>query len=380
MSDLVVEKIRKYRVQAELERNILRGLACEWHQALDVLSSSQRMLMREPVFSLKDMLSKWGYWSAAKNEICLSRQLVLNHPWDSVREVLLHEMAHQLAENVLGAPSSPPHGSLFKEACHFLRANPAASGSYPLLHERICKNSLNLRDKMLQRVQKLLALAESQNRHEAEAAMLKAHELMAKYNLKHVKWTNNSEFVSVFIGKPALRHHREDYYLASLLIDFYFVHGIWIPAYVLEKDKMGRVMEISGTKQNVAIADYVHNFIVSFVDRRWLAYNQSKRLNRRRKTDFAIGIIRGFRSKIETQTWQRIRSEKKLALARIPDQRLDAYLSHKYPRTVTLSKKALHQDRRVIEAGIKLGERLVIAKGIPQKKREQIYLLPSDSG
>ena len=380
MPDLIAKRNRKSHVEAELERNILHGLACEWHQALDGLSSRQRMLMRQPVFNLKDMNSKWGYWSGAKNEICLSRQLVFNHPWDSVREVLLHEMAHQLAENVLGATSNPPHGPLFQEACLVLRANPAASGSYPLLHERIFKSNLNRRDKMLQRIQKLLALAESQNRHEAEAAMLKAHELIAKYNLNHVEKTNKDEFISVFIGKPALRHPRENYYLVSLLIDFYFVGGIWIPAYVLEKGRMGRVMEISGTTQNVTVADYVHNFIDNFINRQWKIYNQSKRLNRRRKTDFSVGIIKGFRSKIATQTWQRIRPEKGSALARISDQRLEAYLSYKYPRTVTLSKKALRQDQRVIDDGIKLGKRLVISKGITHKKGEHTYLLPYDSG
>ncbi len=38
----------------------------------------------------------------------LSRNVVLNHSWDAVREILLHEMAHQFAEQVLGASNEPP--------------------------------------------------------------------------------------------------------------------------------------------------------------------------------------------------------------------------------------------------------------------------------
>ncbi len=59
---------------------------------------------------------------------CLSRNVVLNHSWDAVREILLHEMAHQFAEQVLGASNEPPHGPKFKRACYLLRANPSASG------------------------------------------------------------------------------------------------------------------------------------------------------------------------------------------------------------------------------------------------------------
>ena len=52
------------------------------------------------------MTSRLGQWSPARREICLSRQLVENHPWDEIREVLRHETAHQLADAVLAADSS----------------------------------------------------------------------------------------------------------------------------------------------------------------------------------------------------------------------------------------------------------------------------------
>ena len=179
-------------LQEELERRILHGLSCEWDNALWTLKPSHRDNIKKPLFSLRDMNGKWGYWSGEKNQICLSRNLVLDHPWDAVREILLHEMAHQLAEQVLGAHDEPPHGQKFKHACFLLRANPKASDNFRPLDERISKDSPNSEDRILVRVRKLMALAQSKNQHEAEAAMIKAHELIKKYNnIRHYSFCAN---------------------------------------------------------------------------------------------------------------------------------------------------------------------------------------------
>ena len=96
--------------QEAWERSLLHGLACEWENSLWVLSPAHRKMMRPPLFSLVDREDQWGSWSGKKREISLSRKLVLNHPWDAVCEVLLHEMAHQFTEEVFAAHHEPPHG------------------------------------------------------------------------------------------------------------------------------------------------------------------------------------------------------------------------------------------------------------------------------
>ena len=266
--------IRHKAASVELEHRILHGLACEWDVALYVLEPAHRNLMKKPLFSIRSMHSRWGYWNGGRNEICLSRDLVHHHPWDSVREVLLHEMAHQMTDQVFGAVAEKPHGTTFRKACHHLRANPRATGTQPPLAERIQRDLNSPADNRIKRVQKLLSLAQSHNRHEAEAAMLKAHELIGKYNLDLLEHNKPRNFISVFAGKPALRHPREAYSLANLLLDFYFVQGIWVPAFVLEKDKLGRVLEISGTREHVQMAHYVHDFIYGFVNREWSHYKR----------------------------------------------------------------------------------------------------------
>ena len=380
-----LHKSNEILIQEELERRILHGLACEWEEALWVLDSSHEESMRKPLFSLGNMKNKLGEWSRERREICLSRNLVLNHPWDAVVEVLLHEMAHQFADEVLGASDEPPHGPTFQRACHLLRANPKASDKYEPLHERILRESSRSEDRIMQRVKKLMALAQSQNQHEAEAAMAKAHQLIGKYNVDLLTHEENRNFVSVFVGKPALRHFREEYRLSRLLRDFYFVYGIWMPAYVVDKGKMGSVLEITGTAQNVKIAHYVHDFVQQFITSQWDEYNKDKGLNRYRKTDFAVGIIDGFRSKLESQREKkRIRDtcplvprsgRREYTLVKIEDSLLKKYVGYKYPRVRNFSRKTSTQDGKVLDDGMNTGKKLVISKGITEKGKSKTLLI-----
>ncbi len=367
-------KQERTRIWEEHERLILHGLACEWEEALLILDSSYKESMRKPLFSLKDMTGNLGYWSRERREICLSRDLVINQPWDSVIEVLVHEMAHQFADEMLGAYGEPPHGPTFKRACYLLRANPKASGEYEPLHDRVFRESSKLEDKIMVRIRKLMALAQSHNKHEAEAAMAKAHQLIAKYNVDLIDRDEHRNFLSVFVGKPALRHFREEYGLAALLQDFYFVYGIWIPAYVLDKGKMGRVLEISGTAQNVRIAHYVHDFVQQFINSHWEEYNKDKGLNRYRKTDFAVGIIDGFRSKLESQKHRKKKAGDKRALIKFEEPLMKEYVQYKYPRLMTVGMKALRRNRKVLTDGMNAGKKLIISKGITEKGSRRLLI------
>jgi len=309
----------------------------------------------------------------------MSSALVLHHTWDAVREVLIHEMAHQFAHEVLGAANAPAHGPQFQEACHLLRANPRASGSYPTLHERISGNGQSEKDRILLRIHKLLALAESKNRHEAESAMTKAHHLIAKYNVDVIVHHQERDFESIFLGKPALRHFREDYHLAGLLQDFYFVFGLWVSAYVFEKEKMGRVLEITGTARNVQMAAYVYDFVRHFIDSQWIHYNRNRRFNRYRKTDFAVGIIEGFRSKLERNSQTNRHASTDRVLMKIEDPLLVAYTGHKYPHTKSFRPKAAGRDPAVARDGRRIGRDLVISKGITEKGVSRKALIEDSS-
>jgi hypothetical protein len=365
--------------QQEWENRILHGLSCEWERALWLLKPFYRQELRPPLFSLRDWNDRWGGWLGEKREIALSRNLVWNHSWGSVREVLFHEMAHQLAEEVLGSHRESPHGPAFQKACSLLGASPKASDHYKTLDERMSQGSSDPEDRIMLRVKKLMALAESPDRHEAEAAMAKAHALITRYNLDLMEGDKKRDFISILVGRPVLRHFAEDYHLAHLLQDFYFVKVIWVSSYVPEKRKMGRVLEISGTIPNVRLAGYVHDFMRYSIQSLWRQYSQGKGLNRHRQTDFAVGIIQGFQSQLESRQEKKDGVKGSGALLKVQDPLLEEYFAHRYLHTVMVKTEKGRQDPQVRKDGKQVGKQLVILKGIMEEARSRGLRLPAGS-
>jgi hypothetical protein len=365
----------------EMERRLLHGLACEWETALWVLPPAYRERMRPPLFRIGNLQSRWGQWSGAKREICLSRRLLRDHSWDSVREILRHEMAHQLAQEVLGSGDEPAHGPVFQKACRVLRANPAASGDCRLLGQRVAGHRPDSElDRIRLKIRKLMALADSTNPHEAEAAMARAQYLMAKHQLSSLSRDGQRQFLTVFAGRPALRHPRHSYHLANLLTEFYFVQGIWVPAFVVEKNKIGRVFEISGTRTHVQMAGYVHDFISRYIDAQWRSYNQTRRLTAHRRTDFAVGVIEGFRNKLTSQ----LDAQRSLLDPQLPmhvnDPQLAAHMRHVYPHTRNISRKPSRQDAEVVADGVRIGRKMVLARGISRRGAGRVKRLGAPGG
>ncbi len=359
---------------ADRERRVLAGLACEWELAAAELEPRYRQRLFRPLLRLSNTPGRLGQWDAAKREISLSRPLALEHPWDDIRDVLRHEMAHQLAETLLAADGQPPHGPAFHQACLMLRADPAAAGGRPL-HKRLAEADPASADPRYGRIRKLLALAQSRNAHEAEAAMLKAHELMARHHITTLTRDPRRTFVSVFLGPPALRHFKEAYYLANLVQDFYFVQGIWVPAFVVAKEKMGRVLEVSGTPANVAQAGYVFTFVNRHIDRRWDEMGAHRRLTRYQKSDFAVGIIEGFRQKLEREQLPTTPAAER-ALIRLSDPRLSAYLRQRYPHTSHIRRGGGQRDLDIYQRGRQFGEQMVIHRGISDRSGKVKGRLP----
>lgn len=357
------------------ERRALHGLACEWKRAVAELSEPTRTRMRPPLFVLADFSHRWGIWNPERREIAIRRSLIWDYPWTAVREVLLHEMAHQLADEAWGGDGRP-HGEAFRDACRTLRADPGAAGNYVPFALRNGADDLSDDDRILLRVRKLLALAQSANPHEAEAAMAKAHEQIARHNVDLLATLHPRAYASACVGAPVLRCLQYDYALANLLCDFYFVEGIWIPAYVPARGRMGRVLEISGLPENVKMAGYVHDFLRRVIDDQWAAFNADARHTLHRKTDFAVGLVQGFRQKIEAQErgW-RTTEASTWALVKSGDERLRGYFRKRYPRIRRIAGRARRIDRGVHKAGERAGRATVLTRPIEGGRGSRSLLL-----
>ena len=352
------------RLKEDLERQILYGLVLEYEQALFYLDQKTASKIKKPLFRLSSTQHQLGSWHALKREISISRNFAFSQSWDTIREVLIHEMAHQLADEVLGGYHETAHGSAFQQACKMLRANPKASGRFPNFKIKNQDAGSNCRHRLLRQVKKLMSLSNSKNKHEAAAAMAKAHELILKYNLPLLKRQQTVSFTTVFLGKPALRHYREDYLLAHLLMEFYFVEGLWVASYVLNKGKMGRVFEISGTSTNVEIAAYVYDCVHNYIENQWKSFSAGQKLGRYQKSDFATGIITGFHQKLDNERYPLALTPGEKALILKGDPHLNAYIKYRYPHTRSIGKSRAALDHDIYTQGAKRGKHLSLKKGI----------------
>lgn len=347
-------------LSVELERLIVHGLDCEWDEACAALAPSVRRQLRRPLFALRDLERRWGSWARDRQEISLNRTLALTHGWGDVRDVLLHEMAHQVADQALNGLNEPSHGPAFRTACGMLGADPRASGSFPALRQRLELAANEDGNRPLRVIRKLLRLAASPNRHEAEAAMLKAHELMARHTREEIASNAPRQYMSVFVGEPALRHARSCYHLAALLRDFYFVMPVWVPAYVVPKGRMGRVLEISGTPKNVQTAGRVAVLIDGVARREWKPSGIGRGA---RFDDFVLGILEGFRTRLEAVAAVPAGgTERARALQTVEDPGLRAYGKKRYGRLVHRGGAPTRLDLRALEAGRRLGRVMVLSE------------------
>jgi hypothetical protein len=351
----------------ELERRILTGLSWEWKQvAAYYLSNKKYEQFKAPIFELKKMLSL-GTWDAERNVIALNREFILSHKWEYVVEILVHEMAHQYVTVFLGADDRP-HGALFLQACELFRIKPNATARYKNFNE---DEPTECHDRIVEKIHKLLALAQSDNKNEAESAMLKAQSLIHYYNIELIETQKKQHYVSHWLGKCTLRHGREEYALVRFITEYYFVHSILIRSYLVERDKPGSVFEISGSQANVEIAHYVYDFIRHYIDRSWNSHPEFRQ--QRHKTDFALGIIAGFKDKIKLQHQQD--NSGTTALVRRCDLQLQSYIKYRYPRLTSRRSGRRQENQAARQAGYKKGQEMIIHKGVTSTTQAQTRFL-----
>jgi len=358
-----------------LERRILQGLVMEWATAESYLRRPYRGLMKRPGFELQDLKHAWAMWDNSRKMIVISRRLVFECSWKSVREVLLHEIAHQFTDEVLGG-DHVPHGSVFKQACEILNADPSASGAVPSVYERLSEDEQTGNDRIMMRVRKLLSMAQSNSRNEAEIAMAKAHDYIARFNIDSILSEQRRSYCSLCLGNPARRQPREGYAISALLRDYYFVETVYIPMFVLESSSMGKVLEISGAIENVKMADYVHGFMTRVIDEQWGAYKNGKRTGRSQKTDFALGLIKGFREKLDvSQRKSEAFDVKSAALIKTEDARLRVYIRQRYASLRGISRRGRGVDADAHDAGFKAGLETILHKPVESRSGRSIHQL-----
>jgi hypothetical protein len=356
---------REPHLTAALEAALVRELWATWWQLNESFFGGR---LRPPTLELVSARQTLGRWVPATRTVEMSRPLVLEKRWAAVVEVLKHEMAHQYVHETLGETSQTPHGAAFQEACARLGIDARASGMPEVPADPTEDGS----DRIVQRIARLLALAESPNQHEAEAAMAAAQRLMLRHNLEVVRSRVARDYRPLHLGAPTGRVSEHERLVAMILGKHFFVEGIWIPVYRPVEGKRGSVLEICGTPANLAIAEYVHGFLHQTAERLWRDHRKAHgiRIDRDRRT-FLAGVMVGFADKLTRQE-ATSRSE---GLVWVKDGDLSQYFRRRHPHV----RHVRHTGQRRTDAwahGREAGRSIVLHKPVTSAAQSRGKLLP----
>lgn len=326
-------------------------------------------VLRPPLLVIGQSRARLGEWNPVFRAITISEHHILTHAWDAVLDTLRHEMAHQYAAEVLHA-GDPPHGEAWVRACHLLRVEAVATAVADQV-EKLEASRLE-RDRMLQRVKELMALAGSPNEHEAANAMRMAQKYLLKYNLDLRELGPARKYGTRHLGKCRGRFQEYEYALGGILQQHFFVLVIYTCSYDPISDKRGRIVQISGTPENLDIAEYVYNYMLSLLEPLWRSHRRSLPGASGTRLQYWAGLMKGFANKLNEQAGVLSREQ---GLIWVGDQQLKDYGKYLHPRTRSTGSVGVSRGEG-FEAGVRDGRSIQLRRGVPESSGNRGRHLP----
>lgn len=311
--------------------------------------------LRTPLFELSSSTRELGAFAPGTRTLRLATRL-LDGPWTVLVEVLKHEMAHQFVFEVLRVADETAHGPVFRRVCAERGIDPGAAGVPEGEAARQDPEAL----RQLARIEKLLALAESDNQHEAEVAMTAARRLMLKYNLSERASGATRKYSFRHVGAPTGRRTAWQRMLGTILAEFFFVEAIIVPSFRVKDGKHTTVLELCGTEANLEIAAYTHDFLERTAEALWKRARRELGLSGNSdRLSFLYGAMSGFSDKLRAEAK---RGEKE-GLVWAGDPQLSAYFRARHPRVRSSSSQGAG-SRDAFQKGHAAGGKIVIHRGV----------------
>ncbi len=293
-----------------------------------------------------------GHFIQSYYQIGLNKNLLYLAKDSVIRDILKHEIAHYLTFLNFGSCAS--HGKEFHSICEQYGFPPEVSKATLNISEaNENKEGDIVSEKILDRVKKLLTLAQSSNLHEAELATLKANEILLRHNLSSIPNEQETIYLERFMHQK-----RKDAKMEAIVE--IIKHFIVRP--VISYGQETCCLEVSGSLTNVKLASYVIHFLLREMDLLWMeAKNSHKLEGLRAKNSFFYGLAKGFQLKIEASKNQFEVSDKKSLV--LVEKDLIKKTQMIYRR---LSSATSHSqiDSKAKDVGIERGKNLNIRPGV----------------
>ncbi len=318
--------------------------------------------------------SSLGYFDSSFLEIGINQTLLYTAKTEVLRNILRHEIAHMmlyLNQQYGGADTAveeTDHGTEFRKFCldrgwgeDVFRA----SGSVEKMNENIPGNSDAKR--MIEKVKKLLRLADSSNPHEAELATIKANQILLDYNLS-ISSTMEDDTNRFYINRVlSVKRSNAKFQAISRIIATFYVFPVSHPGTGVTH------LEVTGIRANVEIAAYVAQFLDSKLDALWLeTRKQHPHLKGlAAKNSFLRGLAQGYVDKIN-----RVKKDLpayKFNAITIVEQNLDKIKIMAYPKLrTTYSSTKNHKESKAL--GELAGNKLTIQEPISGNTEKQLRI------
>lgn len=316
--------------------------------------------LKSPVFSLVNGQRRLGYWNLDSRTLAISREVLsVTSNWYKLEAVLKHEMAHMYVDEVLEAKEVDPHGPLFQQVCQ--------EREFEQSLFEIEEDEFFEKDKIIDKINKLLTLANSPNKNEAESAVKMAEKLMKKWNINSLQ-NDDRQFAYRQITEPIKRKNYFLKMMAHLLQEHFFVQCIWTwdynPLVNNGKGKGGYVLDISGAPENLEIAHYVFDYVQSYAKREFKKMKANGGYGT--LVNFMAGVARGFCTKLDDQKYDEAKTTESSDLVWVRDTKLDEYFKKRFPSTKTVSGNS-SSNRSGFGSGFESGKKMSLSMGVGSK-------------
>lgn len=254
-----------------------------------------------PTINISSGESLLGWWDFKIHTISISSHLIKTQAWDIVLEVLKHEMAHQYVSTFYDNADS--HGHYFKLACKKLGVHRAFVTGKKDYNQRLQEFKGDLSadaQKMLRKVEKLMALGQSNNQAEAQAASRKANYLLNKYNLARIKEGEgdpNIGYLTICHKKKRIESIQKA--ILAVLRDYYYVNCVTSRTYHAYDDTVYKSIVLIGRKEALIVAEYVYYFLLDTGRTLWQDFKHKQGGKRNEKISFDMGFTAGIKDNHE---------------------------------------------------------------------------------
>lgn len=361
-----------------------KRLTLKLYRTQEHIRWTHKIKIRPATIALVDSETFWGRWDAQTRTISLARKLVYGHPWFTVISVLRHEMAHQYACEFYGS-TVHTHDEVFKKCCETLGVPDYFAKASANLQAHVLDWKTTQADedqeKLLSKVEKLLALATSSNEHEALLAMEKVREITARYNLEQLQSSQtrpSMHHTIIHHRKKRIEPHQSK--ICGILVGHFFVQVLFTEEFDATSGDEFKAIELIGTRENVLMAEYVYHFLLSQTEFYLREHKKKGPMSRHEMKSFRFGILGGFQNKLEeSEAISRLKTENTRVSESTPaselslgqalvalkkDTSVDRYIEAVYPRLRTRTSRGQSLDADAYFAGQEEGRRITLHKGV----------------